>query len=173
MYRFRLLGCKCDFLLPPMIWITIHGIKSNTKWTKKSCFNHGSSQVSSHFFSVTSSHRNRVALSPRHNDSGPHLWELHQISCQFQLNTKKTRKNIYKVSGHVRYLSAQDAVHHDNYEAFQWIKDSKEDLKECRAPVGDGEDSWHPCEGQEGQNYTGAPQWCPTRWKGKGSQGQY
>lgn len=43
-----------------------------------------------------------------------------------------------KVSGHVRYLSAQDAVHHDNNEAFQGIKDSKEDLEECGAPVGDG-----------------------------------
>lgn len=38
------------------------------------------------------------------------------------------------------YLSAQDAVHHDNNEAFQGIKDSKEDLEECGAPVGDGED---------------------------------
>lgn len=80
---------------------------------------------------------------------------------------------MYTVSGPVMYLSAQDAVHHDNDEALQWIKDSKEDLEECRAPVGDGEDGWHPSEGQEGQNYTGAPQWRPAGREGNRSQGQH
>lgn len=79
----------------------------------------------------------------------------------FMLFTLKQLNILYKVSGPVGYLSAQDAVHHDNDKAFQWIKDSKEDLEERRAPISDGEDSRHPCEGQEGQNYTGAPQWCP------------
>lgn len=60
-----------------------------------------------------------------------------------------------------QYLSAQDAVHHDNNKAFQRIKDSKEDLEEGGASVGNGEDSRHPCEGQEGQNHTGAPQGRP------------
>lgn len=39
-----------------------------------------------------------------------------------------------------RYLSAQDAVHHDDDEALQRVKHSEEDLEECRAPVGDGQD---------------------------------
>lgn len=48
--------------------------------------------------------------------------------------------STYSGSDHARYLSAQDAVHHDNDEPFQRIKDSKENLEERRAPVSDGED---------------------------------
>lgn len=61
----------------------------------------------------------------------------------------------------MQYLSAQDAVHHHNDEAFQGVKDGKEDLEEGGAPVGDGQDGRHPREGQEGQNHTGAPQGGP------------
>ena len=68
----------------------------------------------------------------------------------------------------VRYLSAQDAVHHHYDEAFQRIKDSEEDLEECGAPVGDGQDGWHPGEGQEGQDHTGAPQGRPAGGGGSG-----
>lgn len=46
-------------------------------------------------------------------------------------------------------LSAQDAVHHDDDEAFEWVKDSKEDLEERGATVCDGQDRGHPGEGQE------------------------
>ncbi len=56
------------------------------------------------------------------------------------------------------YLSAQDAVNHDNDEALQRVEHGKEDLEEGGAAVGDGQDSGHPGEGQEGQNHAGAPQ---------------
>lgn len=59
------------------------------------------------------------------------------------------------------YLSAQNAVHHDNDEPLQWVEDGKEDLKEGWAAVCDGQDGRHPGEGQERQNHAGAPQWCP------------
>lgn len=77
------------------------------------------------------------------------------------VNSFTSMKREKAVRGGVKYLSAQDAVHHDNDEAFQGIEDSKEDLEECGAPVGDGEDGRHPCEGQEGQNHAGAPQGGP------------
>lgn len=61
------------------------------------------------------------------------------------------------------HLSAKDAVNHDNDETLQGVEDSEEDLEECGATVGDGQDSRHPGEGQEGQNHAGAPKWCPAR----------
>lgn len=49
-------------------------------------------------------------------------------------------------------------MNHDNDETLQRVEDSEEDLEEGRATVGDGQDSRHPGEGQEGQNNAGAPQ---------------
>lgn len=66
------------------------------------------------------------------------------------LNFSFLRSNIY--------LSAQDAVHHDDDETLQRVEDGEENLKEGRAAVCDGQDGRHPGEGQEGQNHAGAPQ---------------
>lgn len=59
------------------------------------------------------------------------------------------------------YLSAKDAMNHDDDETFQRVEDGKQDLEEGGAAVRDGQDSRHPGEGQQGQNHTGAPEWCP------------
>lgn len=67
------------------------------------------------------------------------------------------------------YLSAQDAVNHHNDKTFQGVENGKKDLEKGRAAVGDGQDSWHPGEGQERQDHTGAPQWCPEGVKKRGS----
>ena len=56
------------------------------------------------------------------------------------------------------YLSAQDAVNHDDDETFQRDEDGKEDLEKGGAAVSDGQHSRHPGEGQQGQNHTGAPE---------------
>lgn len=59
------------------------------------------------------------------------------------------------------YLSAKDAVNHDDDETFQRVENGEEDLEEGGAAVGDGQDGRHPGEGQQGQNHTGAPEWRP------------
>lgn len=49
-------------------------------------------------------------------------------------------------------------MNHDNDKSLQRVEDSKEDLEEGRAAVGNGQDGRHPGEGQERQNHAGAPQ---------------
>lgn len=96
------------------------------------------------------------------------------VSKESQLEVlDRTHNYKHNNSVPIIYLSAKDAVNHDNDKAFQWIKHSKKDLEERRTPVGDGQDSWHPRESQEWQYHTGAPQWRPTEWKGNCSQEQY
>lgn len=56
------------------------------------------------------------------------------------------------------YLSAKDAVNHDDDETFQRVEDGEQDLEEGGAAVSDGQDGRHPGEGQQGQNHTGAPE---------------
>lgn len=57
---------------------------------------------------------------------------------------------------------------HDNDETLQGVEDGEEDLEECGATVGDGQDGRHPGEGQEGQNHAGAPERCPAGGDGGG-----
>lgn len=59
------------------------------------------------------------------------------------------------------YLSAEDAVNHDDDETFQRVEDGEEDLEEGGAAVRDGQHGRHPGEGQQGQNHTGAPERRP------------
>lgn len=59
------------------------------------------------------------------------------------------------------YLSAKDAVNHDDDEALQRVENGKEDLEEGRSAVGDGEHGGHPGEGQQRQDHAGAPQRRP------------
>lgn len=91
------------------------------------------------------------------------------------MNKKSRRQSIIEVKcvrvTRMMYLSAQDAMHHDDDEAFQRIKHSEQDLEEGGASVGDGQDSRHPGEGQERQNHTGAPQRRPGGWEGNSSPG--
>lgn len=48
------------------------------------------------------------------------------------------------------YLSAKDAVNHDDDETLQRVEDGEEDLEKGGAAVGDGQDGRHPGEGQQG-----------------------
>lgn len=61
------------------------------------------------------------------------------------------------------HLSSKDAVNHHNDEALQGVKHCEEDLEESRTAVGDGQHCRHPGEGQQRQDYTGAPEGCPGR----------
>lgn len=59
------------------------------------------------------------------------------------------------------YLSAQDAVHHDDDKTLQRVKDGEENLKKDGALVGHGEHRRHPGESQQRQDHTGAPERRP------------
>ena len=59
------------------------------------------------------------------------------------------------------YLSAQDAVHHDDDKALQGVEDGEEDLEQGRATVRDGQHGGHPGQGEQWQHHTGAPQRRP------------
>lgn len=85
----------------------------------------------------------------------------------FKPRHKKTRKSTFQrrwlsyVNAPPPYLSAKDAMNHDDDETLQRVEDGKQDLEEGGAAVSDGQDRRHPGEGQQGQNHTGAPQRCP------------
>ena len=59
------------------------------------------------------------------------------------------------------YLSAQDAVHHDDDKTLQGVEDGEEDLEQSRAAVRDGQHGGHPGQGEQWQHHTGAPQRRP------------
>lgn len=68
------------------------------------------------------------------------------------------------------YLSAQDAVHHDDDKTLQRVKDGEEDLKEDGALVCHGEHGRHPGESQQRQDHAGAPERRPEAGEGGGAR---
>lgn len=65
------------------------------------------------------------------------------------------------------HLSSKNAVDHHNDEALQGVKHCKEDLEEGRTAVGDSQHGRHPGEGQQREDYTGAPEGRPGRGEEK------